>query len=297
MMKKQWIKIAAFFCVFVTQYISAQNDSVFDCQRVSGNIYCLYGRGGNIGILATDEGILVVDSQFESTADTVLKIIQKISLQDIKYLINTHYHADHTGGNEKLGEKAEIIMHPNCKLTKKRLLNEAGVKLSFIDRVRNWEKDMAIDLGGETVRLLYFGNAHTSGDLVVVFENSKVIHTGDLFFHGRPPYIDVEDGSDTENWIRIIETLCKQYPDFSFIPGHGEVTDAKHYLKFAQYLKSLRTIVVKSVEAGRSKDQTIESVNLDLFSPFFDLKSDSDSIIKNVGWVYDEIMLHEKSWE
>jgi cyclase len=279
-----------FLIILIFQPGITNENSAFKCQKVTGNVYCLYGEGGNIGILATDEGLLIVDSQFKSVADSVLKIIKSISTQNIKYLINTHYHADHTGGNEIIGKNAEIIMHPNCKATKEHLYKQAGMKDIFLDKARVWKKGMVIRLGGETVRLLYFGNAHTSGDLIVVFEESKVIHTGDLFFNGWPPYIDVEDGSNTENWIHTIEILCEEYPDYKFIPGHGEVADVKSFLDFANYLKVLRAEVAKAIDEGKSREEAIEYIKINEYSHLRDPRSeDGLSIKKNIGWVYDEM--------
>jgi cyclase len=278
------------FIILIVQQTIANESSTFECQKVAGNVYCLYGVGGNIGILTTDEGLLIVDSQFKSVADSVLKIIKSISTQNIKYLVNIHYHADHTGGNEIIGKNAEIIMHPNCKATKQHLYEQAGMKDIFLDKARVWKEGMVIRLGGETVRLLYFGNAHTSGDLIVVFEESKAIHTGDLFFNGWPPYIDVEDGSNTENWIHIIEILCEKYSDYKFIPGHGKVADVKSFLDFAKYLKILRTKVAKAIESGKSREEAIEGIKINEYSHLRDpMSEDGLSIKKNIGWVYDEM--------
>jgi len=279
-----------FFIILIFQQVVANENSSFECQKVSGNVYCLYGKGGNIGILATDEGFLIVDSQFKSVADSVLKIIKTISGQNIKYLVNTHYHADHTDGNKIIGKHAEIIMHLDCISTKQKLNKLAGRKDISLNKVKVWEKGMEIRLGKETVRLLHFGNAHTSGDLVVVFEESKVIHTGDLFFNGWPPYIDVWDGSNTENWIRTIEILCKQYPDYKFIPGHGKVAYAESYLDFANYLKILRVEVSRAIKEGKTRAEAIEYIKINKYSHLRDPRSDDGlSIKKNIGWVYDEM--------
>jgi glyoxylase-like metal-dependent hydrolase (beta-lactamase superfamily II) len=123
---------------------------------------------------------------------------------------------------------------------------------------------------------------------VLVFETSKVIHTGDLFFHGMPPYIDVKDGSDTGNWFHTIEALCKKYPDYKIIPGHGKVTDTENYLKFAGYLKYLRKEVAAAIKAGKTKEQAMETINLE---PFQWIKDSSTFTNKkrNIGWIYEEM--------
>jgi cyclase len=257
-------------------------------EKVSGDVYCLYGQGGNIGILKTDEGLLVVDSQFKSIADKVLKTIATISSKPIKYLVNTHYHGDHTDGNEAIGKDAVIIMTPICRASLIKNQKEGETQPGYLSKVKLWEKDMEIKMGGENVRLLHFGGGHTAGDLVVVFEKSKVIHTGDLFFHGMPPYIDVKDGSDTGNWIRTIETLCQKYPDYKIIPGHGKVTDTENYLKFAGYLKYLRKEVAAAIKAGKTKEQAMETIDLE---PYQWLKDGNRFTSKkgNIGWIYEEM--------
>lgn len=257
-------------------------------EKVAGEVYCLYGQGGNIGILKTDEGLLVVDSQFKRTAHEALKKIAGLSAKSIKYLVNTHYHGDHTDGNEVIGKGAIIIMTPQCKASLMKNQKKGEAKPQYISRVKLWEKDMVLQMDGETVRLLHFGSGHTAGDLVVAFEKSKVLHTGDLFFHGMPPYIDVKDGSDTGNWVRTIETLCKKYPDYKIIPGHGKVTNPEQYLKFAGYLKYLRKEVAAAIKAGKTKEQAMETINLE---PYQWLKDGNKFTSKkgNIGWIYEEM--------
>ncbi len=257
-------------------------------EKVSGDVYCLYGQGGNIGILKTDEGFLVVDSQHEGIANEILKKIAALSSKPIKYLVNTHYHWDHTDASEVIGKDAVIIMHPNCKASLIKNQKEGEAKPGYLSKVKPWEKDMVIQMGGENVNLLHFGNGHTAGDLVVVFEKSKVFHTGDLFFHGLPPYIDVKDGSDTGNWIRTIEALCKKYPDYKIIPGHGKVSNPEQYLKFAGYLKYLRKEVAAAIKAGKTKEQAMETINLE---PYQWMKDSSRFTNKkgNIGWIYEEM--------
>jgi cyclase len=266
----------------------AQESPEITIEKVSGDVYCLYGQGGNIGILKTDEGLLVVDSQFKGIADKVLKTIATISTKPIKYLVNTHYHGDHTNGNEVIGKDAVIIMTPICKASLIKNQKEGEAQPAYLSKVKSWEKDMEIKMGGENVKLLHFGGGHTAGDLVVVFEKSKVIHTGDLFFHGMPPYIDVKDGSDTENWIRTIEALCEKYPDYKIIPGHGKVTDTENYLKFAGYLKYLRKEVAAAIKAGKTKEQAMETIDLEPYQWLTD-GNRFTSKKGNIGWIYEEM--------
>ena len=279
-----------------------KDDLALTLQNVSGNVYCLEGAGGNVGILKTPEGLLVIDSKVGQVTDAVLKELTALSAPStpsalsaaplkIKYLINTHYHGDHTANDEALAKYAEtIVMHPNCKASLIKSLKEKAAEKTFISKIQTWKEGMVINLGGETVRLLYFNPAHTSGDLAVVFEKAKVLQTGDLFFNGMPAYIDVKDGSDTGNWVETIETLCREYPDYKIIPGHGEAATVKDYLAFAEYLKHLRKETADAIKAGKTREQAMESINTDQFKQIKANELGNFMTIKtNIGWIYDEM--------
>jgi len=267
---------------------SEDESSAVSIEKVAGNVYCLYGPGGNIAILKGSDGLLLVDSQIQPGDDKIRDNIKAFSPLPVKYLVNTHYHGDHTGGNEVIGKDAVFIMHPKCKASLLETLKKTNTEAEYVSGIKTWKKGMVLTLGDERVKLLHFGNGHTAGDLVVVFENVKVIHTGDLFFNGLPPYIDVADGSDTGNWIKTIESLCKKYPDYKFIPGHGKVAGTKEYLKMAEYLKYLRKEVDKAILVGKTKEQAVDSIDLD---PYKDLKDQGEYCNKkgNIAWIYEEM--------
>lgn len=274
--------------LIMTFPLSPQEEATFETVNVSDNVYCLYGAGGNIGILKGEKGILLVDSQYAKYSSQILEEIKKISLDPIMYLINTHYHGDHVDGNSILGKDATIISHINCKnsMLKGKKPEEEADNLGIPEET--FDKEMTIDMGTETVKLLYSGPGHSSGDTVVVFENSGVIHAGDLFFHGIPPYIDVNDGSDTGNWVKIIGMLAEKYPDFKVIPGHGKVTTMKEFYRFADYLRYLRSQVSAAIEAGKTKEETVASIDL---SDYEYIKDQGEFLTKkkNIGLVYDEL--------
>ncbi len=262
-------------------------------EKVSGEVYCLYGAGGNIGILKGDDGLLVVDASYARTANDVKNEIGKFSRLTIQYLVITHYHGDHTGGNAIIGKDAQIVSHENCRASMMRNLKPEETPESIGIPQKTYEKEMSLRVGDEMVKLVHFGPAHTSGDTVVIFEKAKVIHAGDLFFHGMPPYIDVGDGSDTKNWVFIIEQLAEKYPDYQVIPGHGKVSTMKEYLKFAGYLKGLREAVADAIKAGKTREQAQESIDLSRFS---DIQDQGQFLTKkeNIGWVYDEMTREKK---
>lgn len=274
--------------LIITFPLSSQEEVTFETVNVSDNVYCLYGAGGNIGILNGEKGILLVDSQYAKYSSEILEEIKKISPDPIIYLINTHYHGDHVDGNSILGKDATIISHINCKnsMLKGKKPEEAAAAMGIPDET--YEKEKTIDMGREIVKLLYLGPGHSSGDTIVVFETSRVIHAGDLFFHEIPPYIDVNDGSDTGNWVKIIGMLAERYPDFKVIPGHGKVTTMKEFYRFADYLKYLHDQVAAAIKAGKTKEQAVESIDL---SNYDYIQDQGEFLTKkrNIEWIYDEL--------
>jgi len=275
-------------CFTLSSESLSQQETAIVVEKVSGEIYCLYVNSVNVTVLKGKKGLLVVDSSYPQTAVQLKDEIAKLSPSKIQFLLITHYHGDHTGGNTIIGKDAQIISHRNCKETLVANLKPEETEKGIGAPEKTFETDMTVLFEDEKVKMVHFGPAHTSGDAVVVFENAKVLVVGDLFFHGMPPYIDVNNGSDTKNWVAIIETLCKKYPDFKVIPGHGKVTDTTEYLKFAQYLKYLRMEVASAIEAGKTREQAQKSID---FSAFGTIEDQGEFLTKkaNVGWVYDEM--------
>ncbi len=288
-MKKNILLLILFLCLaFVSLQLHAQQEEPITIENVSGAVYCLYGSGGNIGIYVGEDSLLIVDAQYAKTANAVMAKIKELSPKKIEYLINTHYHGDHTSGNSIIGKNAQIISQQNCKKSLLAGLKPEDTPESIGAPNKTFDIEMTITLGDETVRLVYMGPGHTSGDTIVIFDKAKVIHAGDLFFHGMPPYIDVNDGSNTQNWVRTIQALAEKHPDFQVIPGHGKVTNMKEYVKFADYLNTLIKEVSAAIKAGKTKEQAVESIDLSSFTYIQDqgefLKKE-----KNIEWVYDEM--------
>jgi glyoxylase-like metal-dependent hydrolase (beta-lactamase superfamily II) len=257
-------------------------------EKVSGEVYCFYVNTVNVAVLKGKDGLIVVDSSYPQTAPQLKEEIAKLSPLKAQYLLITHYHGDHTGGNTLIGKEAQIISHDNCKKTMVANLKPRETEAGIGAPQKTFAKDLSLPFEDSQVKLLYFGPAHTSGDTVVVFENDKVLVVGDLFFHGMPPYIDVNNGSDTANWVKLIKTLCEKYPDYKVIPGHGKVTETAAYLEFAGYLEFLRKEVAAAIDAGKSRKEAQESID---FSAFSHIQDRGQFLTKkeNVGWVYDEM--------
>jgi glyoxylase-like metal-dependent hydrolase (beta-lactamase superfamily II) len=298
-MKKHTVLKRIFFVTLILPFFAfpaetvSQQDVAITVEKVSGDVFCMDVGGVNVAVITGKDGLLVVDSSYARTANPLLGEIVKLSPKKIQYLLITHYHGDHTGGNAIIGKDAKIICHDNCKKTMVANMKPEETEEGIGIPQKTYTKDYAFPFEDEKVKMVHFGPAHTSGDTVVIFENEKVLVVGDLFFHGMPPYIDVNNGSNTKNWVDLIETLCERYPDFKVIPGHGKVTDTKAYLQFARYLKYLRKQVAAAIEAGKTREQTQDSID---FSGFDSIVDRGEFLTKkeNVGWVYDEMTRKKK---
>ncbi len=292
------MKIHNLFIIIIfilVSLVSGQNNPEIKVQNISENVYVLSGIGGNIAVLKSDDKLLVIDAGYVDTGKLLKEKIQKVFNLPIAILINTHYHQDHTGGNKAIASGVQIIAHKNCISTLKIMSINASKNKNgkiFLENLLLPNKDFGsvkeIKFGDETLNLFYFGPGHTKGDIVIVFNKSKIIHTGDLFFHNIAPYIDVRDGSDTGNWIKTINKLVKKYPDFTVIPGHGDVTNMKEFLKFSNYLQFLRDSVKSGLKKGKSIKEIQESTSFKNFPSMIE-KNKFMTQKNNLKWVYQEI--------
>jgi len=256
-------------------------DLPYGIERITENLYYMSGGSGfgNIGILISEEGVLLIDSGDKNSATSLLTKLESLTWGTVTHIVNTHYHRDNTGGNKVFGGDITVICHENCK---KSLSDDYSLQYE------TYTEKMELEFENQKILLLHPGNAHTAGDTVVIFQDLKVIHAGDLFFNGFSPFIDVENGADTQNWIEFIETLATKYPDFTVIPGHGDVTDMKEWLKFRDYLKYLREQIAAAIEQDKTMKQTVESIDLEQFSYIKDIGS---GITKkdNIEQIYAEM--------
>ena len=270
-------------------------DEVFRRQELSRGVYVLYGGGGNVGFLVGPDAVLVVDSQVRQLGPGVVKQIQGATDKPIKYLLNTHHHGDHTGGNDAFKQFAVIIAHENVR---KRMLEspqtilrewpaeleEAKKKgdaesVAFIEDAIAWakkikieeiaapvitfESEVRIHVGDETIAVWHTPPAHTDGDSVVYFEKANVLHMGDLFFYKVIPFIDVKAGGSARGYIDAIDkVIARVPPDVKIIPGHGEVTDLAGLKTFRQYVADVLDAARKAKAAGKSKEEFLKTVDL-----------------------------------
>ncbi len=256
-------------------------------EKVSPKVQCLRTALANVAVLTTPDGLLVVDSGTSEQASELAAKVAELGAP-VRYLVNTHYHFDHSGGNASVGSGATIVAHEACRRSMQAALKPGVTPEAAGVPQETYATERELRLGKQTVKLLHFGPGHTSGDTAVVFPSEKVIVTGDLFFNGMPPYIDVKDGSDTASWTKTIATLAQRYPDFKLIPGHGPVADMKAWQRFAAYLTALRQKVAAAIQAGQTREQAVAQVRLDEFPEIKDVGTVLTKAA-NVGFVYDEM--------
>ncbi|HWW59800.1 MAG TPA: MBL fold metallo-hydrolase [Thermoanaerobaculia bacterium] len=229
--------------------------------KVAGTVYMLTGAGGNIGACIGDDGIVIVDDQFAPLAPKIKEALKAITDKPLRFVINTHYHPDHTGGNEVLGREAPIIAQENVR---KRL--KTGTKVGTRDipaspnealPVVTFENNVTVHVNGEDIRAVYFPNGHTDGDAVIYFPQSNVVHMGDDFFNGLFPIIDIDNGGGVKGLIRNIEKAVTTFPDDAkVIPGHGPLSDKAGLRAFAEMLRGTSTAVEKGIKAGKTLQQS-----------------------------------------
>ena len=222
---------------------------------VAGNVYMLEGAGGNIGVLATPDGLLLVDDQFKPLAEKIEKSMKNIVNKPLKYIINTHLHGDHTGGNSYFGDHAPIFAHTNVR---KRLSSKTDHDHSSLPVV-TYDDGITIHLSDEIIKLTHYPHGHTDGDTVVYFEKANVIHMGDLFFQGRFPFIDLNNGGSVKGYLKNVLAIIEDYPnDIKIIPGHGELTNMKGLEEFAAMLKFSINLVENAIMKGLTQEQIIK---------------------------------------
>lgn len=225
--------------------------------KVAGNIYMLTGAGGNIGVSVGEDGIVIIDDQFAPLAPKIREALRTISDKPIKFVVNTHYHGDHTGGNEAFGREAPIIAHENVRKRLQSGTTAMGRQTPPAPKsalpVVTFNDRLTIHVNGEDIRALHVQDGHTDGDSVIFFQQSNVVHMGDDFFNGGFPVIDINNGGTVRGMIAAIEKLLPTLPDdVKIIPGHGPLGDKKSLAAFAAMLRSTSAALEKEMKAGKS---------------------------------------------
>ena len=233
--------------------------------KVAGNVYLLEGAGGNIAASVGDDGIVIVDDQFAPLADKIRAALKGITTKPLRFIINTHYHFDHTGGNLPFHD-ATIIAHDNVRkrLAQANVVGNGGSAMKM-DQPANppealpvitFAHDVTLHVNGEDIRALHAPSGHTDGDSIVFFPKSNVVHFGDDFVRYGFPFIDINGGGSSKGMIAALENAMTQLPkDVKVIPGHGALATLDDVRSFVTMLKETRGVVEQGVKAGKTLQQ------------------------------------------
>jgi len=263
--------------------------------KVAGNIYMLEGAGGNIAASVGEDGIVIVDDQFAPLAEKIQTSLRSLGITDkpVRFVINTHYHGDHTGGNEPFANTGStVIAQDNVR---KRLEtggsagNGGSVKMEVKPApkaalpVITFEHDVTVHLNGEDIRALHFPAGHTDGDAVIFFPKNNVVHMGDDFVRYGFPFIDVASGGSVQGMIAAMEKVSTQLPaDVKVIPGHGALSNLDDVRAFVTMLKETSTAVQKAIDSHKTVEQMKQEKILEPWKKWSGDFIDADKFIETL---------------
>lgn len=295
--------------------------------RVTDSLYMLKGEGGNVAVSTGQDGVLMVDAQFAPASEEIVALVGSISEKPIRFLVNTHHHEDHTGGNKNMIAYGTVVMstenarnrmmqEEKNKFDKEQGavldklvddLNKSGDKEKAVAKAKEkgkemsafvpskntypmitFSEDMTFHYNGEKVMVFHIHNAHTDGDALVYFTQSNVLHTGDVFFNGRYPYIDLKNGGDYDGYVKALSQILNIIDDETkVIPGHGELGNKANMKYSHDMMIALKNSVSFHVLSGKTKEEVLAMSEL---SKEYDAAGFGDFYIsreKFIGMIYD----------
>jgi glyoxylase-like metal-dependent hydrolase (beta-lactamase superfamily II) len=261
-----------------------QQEVTVKTTKVNGNVYMLQGRGGNVGALVGSDGILIVDDDYKAVSEKLRDALKELGSEKPRFIFNTHWHGDHTEGNQFFGPDSIIVAHTNVR---KRL---AQTNTIFGETTQpypsaalpmiTFTESVSIHFDGEEVRAVYYPNGHTDGDSVIFFTKANVVHLGDDFFAGRFPFVDLENGGSVQGLINNIGMLIKQIPaDAKLIPGHGAVSTIDDLKTYQQMLLETTKIVQDAMKKKKTLDEIKKAGFPDKYKEF------GSGFIKTDAWI------------
>lgn len=261
-MLKKFLALFLLLCFSSTGFFAHDKhengqDVTVKTQKIGGNVSMLQGRGGNVGASTGADGILIVDDDYAQVSPKLAEALKALGSEKPRFILNTHWHGDHTEGNKFFGKDSLIVAHSNVR---KRLSTEQTI---FGEKTQpypasalpviTYEQTMSIHFNGEEIRIVHFPNGHTDGDSVIFFTKSNVVHMGDHYFKERFPFVDLESGGSVQGLTRNIADIIKQVPaDVKIIPGHGALATLDDLKTYHQMLIETVDIVQKGVTSGKT---------------------------------------------
>ncbi len=256
--------------------------------HVSGNIYMLEGihgfAGGNIGVSIGNDGILIVDDQFSEMNEKIRAALARLKPGQPRFVLNTHWHGDHTGGNTDFSTNATIIAHHNVR---KRLMHKQTNALATTPArpkqawpVITFDESLTLHFNNETIKVLHLPNGHTDGDSIIYFTESNVVHMGDHYFAGTFPFVDIATGGNVLSFADNVKRAIDSVPDdVKIIPGHGPLSNKKELVIYHKMLHDSIQYVKQNVNKGMALEEILEKGLPD------DLKPWASGFIKADSWI------------
>lgn len=270
-------------------YADAHHEATaqFKTQTIQPNLYLLQGKGGNVAVLAGEQGLVVVDDDYSEMSPALTEALKPLGgQQQIRYVINTHWHGDHTQGNYVLGQYAPIVAHENVR---QRLLTKQEIKLfnmvsepypeNALPSV-TYQQQMNLYVNNQQLQLIHLPNGHTDGDSVVYFKDGNVMHLGDHFFNGFFPFVDVEHGGNVLNMAANLRQLLTMIDDNTvLIPGHGPLGNKADLVAFIEMLEGTSA----EVKAMKAQGLTLKQMQKKGLSEQW--KSWTDGFLNTATWI------------
>lgn len=225
-------------------------------EPVKDGLYVIYGPGGNVGVRLTPEGVILVDDKFPQNFADIQRLVRTVTELPVRYVLNTHHHGDHSGGNAQYLPLAEIIAHRNARENMVRGSQDGLPRVVFSD-------ETSVFLGGVEVRAYHMGTGHTNGDAVIYFPDLRTVHGGDLL-HGVAPFIDYGNGGNSKGWVATLNNILA-LPFDTAIPGHGAIMNRGDVTAFRNQMEAVRIRMADLIlRGGLRRDVAAEFVTPDL---------------------------------
>ncbi len=260
--------------MLVTTAVFAQQDFSkveIKVQKVQGTVYMLTGAGGNIGVSVGDDGIVIVDDEFAPLAPKIKDALKSISTKPIKFILNTHFHGDHTGGNEVFAKEGTIIAHDNVRTRlaagSKTMGRETPPAPKGALPIVTFNDTATIHVNGEDIKAVHFPHGHTDTDSVIFFNKSNVVHMGDDLFFAQFPFVDLDNGGSVRGLIKNLDKIMPMLDDDTkLIAGHGALSDKKALNEWINMLKGTVAIMNEAIQKGKTLEQVKTEKTLVAFS-------------------------------